>query len=161
MRKFLIGYTVFFSVFTFRANATQAPNKATDTSTIISRITERMRNFKQQNKVQIYRYESSDSTIIFGCNKRRNLLTSVMILDKAHNENRWFYFDSVEVFRITIADRRSSQTGNKKKKSTTSYYFENSKVIYKVESDKRYNTIDLINEAKKYQELAAVYLKTY
>jgi hypothetical protein len=143
----------------FHVTAAQIGNKPTDTIDITSRIKERMRSFKQQNKVQIYKYENSDSTILFGSNKQRSFLTSVMILDKVRNENRWFYFDSLGVFRVTIAERKRTQMDDKKKKSTSSYYFENTHVIYKIEEDKKYNTSDLINEAKRYQELAIPHLK--
>ena len=143
----------------FHVTAAQIGNKPTDTIDITSRIKEQMRSFKQQNKVQIYKYENSDSTILFGSNKRRSFLTSVMILDKVHNENRWFYFDSTGVFRVTIADRKPTQIGDKRKKSTSSYYFENGSLVYKIEDDKRYNTSDLKYESKRYQELAIPYLK--
>jgi len=159
MQKFLISYIILISLVAFHGNAAQIGNKPTDTIDITSRIAERMRSFKQQNKVQIYKYENSDSTILFGSNKQRSFLTSVMILDKVRNENRWFYFDSLGVFRVTIAERKRTQMDDKKKKSTSSYYFENTHVIYKIEDDKKYNTSDLINEARRYQKLAIPYLK--
>lgn len=150
---------ILFSLISFHGNASQISYKPSDTLDVTSRMKERMRSFKHQNKVQIFRYETSDSTILFGSNKRRSFLTSVMILDKLHNENRWFYFDSTGVFRVTIAGRKRTQMTDKKKKSTSSYYFENATVVYKIEDDKKHNTIDLIYEANRYQELAIPYLK--
>src|SRR5688572_4837969 len=111
MQKLLINYMILSSI-VFHGNASQIDNKPADTIDITSRITERWRNFKQQNKVQIYKYENSDSTILFGSNKQRSFLTSVMILDKVSNENRWFYFDSLGVFKVTIAERKRTQIGD-------------------------------------------------
>ena len=156
MQKFLICHMIMFSLISFHGNASPFGHQSSDTIDVPSRMKERMRSFKHQNKVQIYRYENSDSTILFGSNKQRSFLTSVMILDKFHNENRWFYFDSTGVFRITITDRKRTQMNVK---STSSYYFENANVVYKIEDGKKYNTSDLIYEATRYQELAIPYLK--
>ena len=159
MQKFLICQMVLFSLISFHGNASLPGHQYSDTVDVPNLMKERMRSFKHQNKVQIYRYENSDSTILFGSNKQKSFLTSVMILDKFHNENRWFYFDSTGVFRVTIADRKQTQMSDKKKKSTSTYYFENANVVYKIEDYKKYNPSDLIYEATRYLELAIPYLK--
>ena len=119
-----------------------------------------MRNFKKQNKVQIHRFESRDSTITFGSNKQKSFLTSVLLLNKTHNENKWFFYDSNGIFRISIAEQKPPKEEPKRKKFICSYYFANDSLTYKIENGKKFDITDLLIEAKKYQELAVQYLQT-
>lgn len=116
-----------------------------------------MIQFKNQNKVQLYEFNGSDSSILFGSNKQKTFLTSVRVLDKTRNENRWYFFDSDGLFRVTIAERKRPD-GVKRKKSTSSYYFENGVVVYKIEEAIKYEPSKLLLEAKKYLDLASQYL---
>lgn len=128
-----------------------------DTTGLESRLKKKMIQFKNQNKVQLYEFNGSDSSILFGSNKQKTFLTSVRVLDKTRNENRWYFFDSDGLFRVTIAERKRPD-GVKRKKSTSSYYFENGVVVYKIEEAIKYEPSKLLLEAKKYLDLASQYL---
>ena len=140
-----------------QASAFQINFQPLDTNGLEIRLKEKMIQFKKQNKLQVYKFAGSDSSIIFGSNKQKTFLTSVMILDKTRNENRWYYFDSDGLFRVTIAERKRPN-GVKRKKSTSSYYFENGVVTYKIEEAKKYEPTKLSLEAKNYLDLATQYL---
>lgn len=159
MMNLRLSYAILLSLIAFHANSSQLAYNSADTTDIKSFIADRLRNFKKQNKVQIYRYETADSIIVFGSNKGRTFLTSVMIFGKSHNENKWFYFDSTGVFRITIASRKRIKLGNKKRRTVSSYYFKNANVVYKIEEDKKYNIPDLLLDSKRFQVLASSYLE--
>ena len=163
--KLPMGHLAFYfiiSCFLINAsgNASQIHYKQADTTNPESSIKEQMRNFKKQNKVQIHRFESRDSTITFGSNKQKSFLTSVLLLNKTHNENKWFFYDSNGIFRISIAEQKPPKEEPKRKKFICSYHFANDSLIHKIENGKKFDITDLLIEAKKYQELAVQYLQT-
>ena len=155
-----LDFIMSFFLINTNGNASQMHYKQADTTNPESSIKEQMRNFKKQNRVQIHRFESRDSTITLGSNKKRSFLTSVMILNEARNENKWFFYDSNGVFRISIAERKRTKEQPKRKKFICSYYFANDNLIYKIEYGKNFEITGLLIEANKYQELAIQYLQT-
>lgn len=130
-----------------------------DTLDLKVRLKQLWRQFRKDNKIQIHRYESGDSTVMFGGNKEKSLLASVMISNRSNQDRCWFFYNSNGVFRISIVDWKKSKVIKKKKRASCTYYFENDKVFYEIEDGKNRNPYILLLEAKKYWALASQYLK--
>jgi hypothetical protein len=130
-----------------------------DTLTIEQKISNWMRNFKKNNKAQIYRYKTTDSSIVFGSNKAKTFLTSVVIFDKKRSENRWYYYDTTGLFRVTISQRPTQKTSNKSGKVFCNYYFESGIVIYKNGDCIVEDPANMLTKSYKFQQLARHYLQ--
>ena len=152
-------FFIFFILITNVVFAFQINNNSVDTLNLVSRIEGRMRRFKQQNKLQIHRYYSPDSTITFGSNKQRSFLTSVLVIDKKSNENRWFYYESNSIFRISIVEHPRKIGKTKFKRGSCTYYFENNNLVFKKEEGISRKLADLLIEAENYQVHAILYLQ--
>ena len=133
--------------------------QTSDTVSLATRFKEKMVAFKKQNKRQIHKFITVDSSITFGSNGEKTFLTSVLIFDKACNQNLWFYFDSIGLFRVTIAERKRP-IGEKRKKSVSTYYYENDLAVYKIEGIVKYDPTNLLFQAKYYIDLATQYLNS-
>jgi hypothetical protein len=76
--RFIVRLTLIAVIaFAFAVNAA-----AQDSIAVEQKISEWMKNFKKNNKAQIYRCTTKDSTVVFGSNKAKTFLTSVMILTR-------------------------------------------------------------------------------
>jgi hypothetical protein len=129
-----------------------------DSVDVTKKISTWMREFKKNNKKQFYSFRTADSTIVFGSNKKETFLTSVLLYDRKRNENRWYYYNEHEVFRISIQETPNRDKGQKKSKYY-SYYFENGKLIFETQNDSKYVLASLLALAHAYEELAIPYLR--
>ena len=92
------------------AFTSQINDTAIDTLTTESKISKWMNDFKKNNKLQIHRYDGPDSIIVFGSNKTKEFLTSVLIIDNKRKENRWYYYNADGVFRISTLKLRTKKS---------------------------------------------------
>jgi hypothetical protein len=157
MLKYFLIFITTCLVTNIQASTFQINYQRLDTNGLETRLKEKMIQFKKQNKLQLYKFVNPDSSIVFGSNKQKTFLTSVMVLDKTRNENRWYYFDSDGLFRVSIAERQRPN-GTRRKKSTSSYYFENGVFVYKIEEEIKYEPTKLLSEANNYLDLATRYI---
>jgi hypothetical protein len=128
-----------------------------DSSEVMGKISFWMKSFKKMNKKQLYKYESPDSTIVFGSNKQKTVFTSVLVSDRKRNENRWYFYNETGVFRISI--RQREKAGNsKERRKNWEYYFEGGELIYQVGKSPEHKPADLLLTANTYKEMAVAYL---
>lgn len=157
MKLLLFIFLILF--FKIPGNAALATINLSDTLDHKTRIKELWRQFKKDNKFQLHIFESTDSTIWFGTNKKKDLLVSVMVSTRSAQGSFWFFYNSRGVFRISVLDKKKTRVGNRRKTASCTYYFENDKLFHSIEDGKSFDAETLLQEAKKYWALGTQYLK--
>jgi hypothetical protein len=74
-----------------------------------TRMKKLWKQFKKDNKIQIHKYESRDSTIWLGSNKQKSFLASVMVSIRVNQESTWFFYNSKGIFRVSILDNKKTK----------------------------------------------------
>ena len=108
---------IFFCLL-FACNSLQAKQSDkyfSDTSQIFEKIKQNEKQFKLQKERQLKKIETTDSLIIYGCDKQHTRIASVLVISR-HVENKYYWFINNQLFKITLYAWPQKLDGKKQKK---------------------------------------------
>ena len=129
--------------------ANQSIRAFSDTTEMFEKIKLNERQFKLQKPRQLKKIETTDSLIVYGCDKHHANITSVMVINR-HLENKYYWFINNKLFKITLQTLPKKISGKKQRRGKGFYFIENDTVFYKEEKGVAKDVNALISEANKY-----------